>query len=294
VEDDGAGFVVCDSDGARRVAAPIVGPANVAREHVLGSLQPLEADHGRSANFGIPGRDSRLCKDVDFLTGGSRGKPIESFVRLRNLPVHLGELRRVSCPPSGEPFHHLGLARLYAGIPFDQWTDGSTVQPRGREVEVGGILSPLRKYMGRIEADSLEQRALVHHLGRGHATKQMGAYVMRLRWRRVVDVAPDVEIEVVGRVCDFRDRDDAGVGGHVFVAVEGGDDLLDVLRAQVVLGPAGMELGVSIDEWAGSGRGNLLQANRTARRAAALSGLRSRPGCALQAGLAHLLHVPVQ
>lgn len=64
--------MVCDSDGARRVAAPIVGPANIACEHVLRSLQPLEADHGRGANFGIAGRDSRLCEDVNFLACGSR------------------------------------------------------------------------------------------------------------------------------------------------------------------------------------------------------------------------------
>jgi hypothetical protein len=72
MEDDRAGLVVCDSDGARGVAAPIVGPANIACEHVLRSLQPLEADHGRGANFGIAGRDSRLCEDVNFLACGSR------------------------------------------------------------------------------------------------------------------------------------------------------------------------------------------------------------------------------
>ena len=46
MEDDCASLVVCDCDGARRVAAPMVGPANIACEHVLRSLQPLEADHG--------------------------------------------------------------------------------------------------------------------------------------------------------------------------------------------------------------------------------------------------------
>ena len=39
-----------------------------------------------------------------------------------------------------------------------------------------------------------------------------------------------------------------GVAGHVLEAVEGGDDLLDVLGTQVVLRAAGVELGVGIDE----------------------------------------------
>jgi len=72
MEDDCASLVVCDCDGARRVAAPMVGPANIACEHVLRSLQPLEADHGRGANFGMAGRDSWLCEDVNFLACGSR------------------------------------------------------------------------------------------------------------------------------------------------------------------------------------------------------------------------------
>jgi hypothetical protein len=82
MEDDCASLVVCDSDGARRVAAPIVGPTNIACEHVLGSLQPLEADHSRGANFGIAGRDSCRCEDVNFLACGSRlnkfGPPAQS------------------------------------------------------------------------------------------------------------------------------------------------------------------------------------------------------------------------
>ena len=102
--------------------------------------------------------------------------------------------------------------------------------------------------MGRIEAERIEQRVLGCHFGHRHAAEQVGAHVVRLGRRRVVHVAADVEIEVVGCTGDFRERHDAGVAGNVLVAVEGGYDLLDVLRAQVVLRAAGMELGVGVDE----------------------------------------------
>ena len=102
--------------------------------------------------------------------------------------------------------------------------------------------------MGGIEAERVEQRALVRHFGHGHATKQVGAHIVRLGRRRVVHVAADVEIEIVGGAGDFGERHDAGVAGDVLVAVEGGHDFLDVLRAEIVLRASGMELGIGIDE----------------------------------------------
>ena len=76
----------------------------------------------------------------------------------------------------------------------------------------------------------------------------MGAHVLGLGGWGVVHITADVEVPVVGRVADLGDRDAAGVAGHVLVTFEDGDDLLDVLRAEVILGAAGMELGVGVDE----------------------------------------------
>jgi hypothetical protein len=109
--------------------------------------------------------------------------------------------------------------------------DGRAVGEHGREVEIHGIALPLGEGLSRIEAERIEERAIIRHFRHGHAAEQMGAHVVGFWWRRVVDVAPYVEIEVVRRAFDLRERDDAGVGGNVLVTVEGGDDFLDVFGA---------------------------------------------------------------
>ncbi len=64
--------------------------------------------------------------------------------------------------------------------------------------------------------------------------------------RRVVHIATNVKLEVVG--FDLVERHAPRVAGDVHVALKGGCDLLDVLRADVVLGAAGEELGVGVNE----------------------------------------------
>src|SRR5690606_161792 len=75
---------------------------------------------------------------------------------------------------------------------------------------------------------------------------KMGADVLRL-WRRgVVHIPADVEVEVV--LAEFGDVHDAGEAWDVAVLLEGGDDLLGVLRLQIVLGAASGVLAVGVDE----------------------------------------------
>ena len=47
----------------------------------------------------------------------------------------------------------------------------------------------------------------------GNATDEMGANVVRLRWRRIVGIAPDVQIEVV--LAQRLEGDDAREAGYL-------------------------------------------------------------------------------
>ena len=71
---------------------------------------------------------------------------------------------------------------------------------------------------------------------------------MRLGRGRVVHVAADVEIGVVGLGEQLGHGHDLGVIVHVGESLVSGDDFLDVLGAEVVLRTAGEELGVGVDE----------------------------------------------
>src|SRR5437763_356255 len=71
---------------------------------------------------------------------------------------------------------------------------------------------------------------------------------MRFRQGRIVYIAADIKIEIIGITGDLGKRDDAGVSGNVLVVVEGGYNFFDVLRTKVVLCAASVELSVSIDE----------------------------------------------
>src|ERR1035441_2103467 len=95
----------------------------------------------------------------------------------------------------------------------------------------------------------------------GDAAVQVGADVLRLRGRRVVDVAADVEVEVVVR--QLGNAHHVGEAGDVLIVVIGRDDLLDVLGAEVVLRAAGGEFAVGVDEQ------NLAAASGETRRGAA-------------------------
>jgi hypothetical protein len=78
-----------------------------------------------------------------------------------------------------------------------------------------------------VDAICLEADLVVIYLGYRDSAVEMGADILRLGWGSVVDVAADVEVEVV--LGQFGDVDHAGEAGDVLVVVVGGDDLLDVL-----------------------------------------------------------------
>ncbi len=92
----------------------------------------------------------------------------------------------------------------------------------------------------------LEQCRLVRHFRLRNTADQMGPHIVRLRRRGVVGVTADVEVVAVGLqrrvVHDGREALDSTE------FVEGGDDLLDVLRQQVVLRAALEKLAVGVDE----------------------------------------------
>ncbi len=115
---------------------------------------------------------------------------------------------------------------------------------RSGEVQVAVI--PAYQEGHGIEAMSLEEVGLGGHLGPGDATQEVGPHVLGLGIGGVVGVAPDVQVEVVlgqGGVVHH-----SGVAGHILEGHVGLDDLLGVLGPQVVLGPAGPEVAVRVDE----------------------------------------------
>ena len=69
----------------------------------------------------------------------------------------------------------------------------------------------------------------------GDAAAQVAVDVLQILWLGAVDVAREVEVEVVLRVGDFRDRHHAGVARVAFILPgEGVNDLVEVLLAQPV------------------------------------------------------------
>ena len=94
----------------------------------------------------------------------------------------------------------------------------------------------------------LEQRRLVlsFHLSLRHAADQVRAHIMRLRRGRVVCIAANVEVATAIQQSGVVDN--GTEAGHGLEAIVGADDLLNMLRQQVVLRATLEELTVSIDE----------------------------------------------
>ena len=80
-----------------------------------------------------------------------------------------------------------------------------------------------------------------------HAAGEMARHVLRLGRRRVIHIAAEVEVPVVG-VLDFCEGHAAGVFLLLNAMLENVDDLLDVLGPELVLLLALGELAVGIDE----------------------------------------------
>ena len=75
---------------------------------------------------------------------------------------------------------------------------------------------------------------------------QDGAHVEDFRGWRGVGVAADVEVVIV--VGNLGQGDDFGVAFDVGIVVEGGDDIVDVLWAQLVLVFAFLKFQFAVDE----------------------------------------------
>src|SRR5690606_6674419 len=82
-------------------------------------------------------------------------------------------------------------------------------------------------------------------LGGGHAAVEVGAHVVGLGRRSVVDVAADVAVVVLGG--DLGDGHEAGVAGHGGAGAVDVDDLVEVFGAQEVLGLAFALFAVGVD-----------------------------------------------
>jgi hypothetical protein len=63
----------------------------------------------------------------------------------------------------------------------------------------------------------------------------MGVDVLEVLRRGAVDIARQVEVEVVLRIGDFVERHEARIARHVGLLAEGVDDPVDILLAQAVL-----------------------------------------------------------
>lgn len=92
----------------------------------------------------------------------------------------------------------------------------------------------------------VEERPLRLHLGLGDSPMQVRTHVVRLwRWR-IVRIAPDIEIIFV--LPEFLPAHHPREPGHVPEHLPGADDLLDVLRHEVILCPTFGVLTIGVDE----------------------------------------------
>jgi hypothetical protein len=117
---------------------------------------------------------------------------------------------QVLLPPLFEGGHEVGLALLDAGVVVDLCGDGALVLQCGSEVGVGGGPPLPRSFScegsGKVsyEAAFAQAGVVLPEVGEGidlaygHAAVQVGAHVVGLGRRGVVDVAADVAVVVFG------------------------------------------------------------------------------------------------
>ena len=112
----------------------------------------------------------------------------------------------------------------------------------------GEIAGPFGlKENGRLDTELGEIVLLGLHFGFGNAADQVGLHILRFRFGRVVHVAADVEVVVVG-LDDLGLVDQAAVLGYLPLVGEDEVDLLDVFGAQLVLVLAFGVFPVGVDE----------------------------------------------
>ena len=165
------------------------------------------------------------------------------------MALRRGELRdggQVALPPRLQPLHK-GLVRSeHSGVPLHQRCYVPARRDFGGEIAIGRICIAGQEtgflQSGVVRPVGFERRDLF----RGNAAMYMGADVLRLGWRRVVDMATDIAVEVFG--LDFLDRNDPRIAGHITAPAVYVDYLRHVLRAQEVLRLALAIFAVRIDE----------------------------------------------
>jgi hypothetical protein len=114
------------------------------------------------------------------------------------------------------------------------------------EVDVGFVLGAGREETVAQAGVVLPEAGEGLDLGGGDAAVEVGAHVVRLGRRGVVDVAADVAVEIFGG--DVGHGHEAGVAGHVGAGAIDVDDLGDVFGAQKILGLALAVFAVGVEE----------------------------------------------
>lgn len=158
--------------------------------------------------------------------------------------VHFGDCLHGPLPPSIEGVEGSGPLIDETGLGFDQGFKLSAIRNSRSEVDI--VLVARRKEGIGLEAQRGEELLFSGDLRSRDAAGEVGVDVLGLGRGRVVGVAADVEVVVV--VALGVEVDDGGEAAHRLEALVGRDDLLDVLRLEVVLGATFVILAVGVDE----------------------------------------------
>ncbi len=76
----------------------------------------------------------------------------------------------------------------------------------------------------------------------------MRPYIMRLRRWRIIHIAADIEVVVIGSIRDLALRHNSGVIGDLGIPLIGGGHFFNVFRAQIILRSPGEILVIRIDK----------------------------------------------
>src|SRR5262249_9842490 len=107
-----ARLVVLDPNGARELRASVIGPADMPRQNVLGSLQPFEADDGRSCGLGLSALDAAPGKRINLLARDRRfgllraAFPGHALPRVRHVVVKLVRIEPMDDTPCAAAKSH--------------------------------------------------------------------------------------------------------------------------------------------------------------------------------------------
>ena len=146
--------------------------------------------------------------------------------------------------PLGEEFPGFGGEGGELGVGEDGGLDLGDGEGQGGIAGAGGF----SKQSGAEAGHDLPVVAEGIEVTVGDAAAEMGVDVLEVFGLGAVDVAGEIEVEVVLEVGDFGDGHHAGVAGVAFIlAGEGIDDFVDILLAEAVLGAVFFEAFGGID-----------------------------------------------